>query len=129
MSPARRPDHDRRGARSFGLRAEWVELAFLTLRGYRVLARNVHAPGGEIDLIVQRGETIAFVEVKARPTLEQALSAITERKRRRIAHAARAWLVRNSWAAGHVLRGDAVFVAPWRLPHHLPAAFELDLPI
>jgi putative endonuclease len=127
LSPQRRPDRDRRGALQFGLRAEWLALAFLTLRGYRILARNVRAPGGEIDLIVLRGETIAFVEVKARPTLELALSTITERKRQRIARAARAWLARNGWAAGHVLRGDAVYIAPWRLPRHLPAAFALDL--
>jgi putative endonuclease len=118
---------DRQAARTFGVRAEWVALALLTLRGYRVLARNFTAPGGEIDLIAQRGQTIAFVEVKARPHMDQALIAITEQKRRRIARAVQVWLRTNRWAATHVLRGDAVVVAPRRWPRHVPAAFELDL--
>ena len=129
MTSAGGPPRDRHAARGFGIRAEWVALAFLVLRGYRVLARNVRSSGGEIDLIVLRRGTVAFVEVKARPQIDRARTAITERKRRRIAHAARAWLVRNSWAAGYALRGDAVFIAPWRLPHHLEGAFELELPL
>ena len=127
MSRSATPQRDRHGARSFGIRAEWVALGLLLVCGYRVLARNFRAPGGEIDLIAQRGRTIAFVEVKARPVMDQALTAITEQKRRRIARAARAWLARNRWASAYTLRGDAVFVAPRRLPRHLPAAFELDL--
>lgn len=34
--------------------------------GYEVLARNYRTPFGEADLIVKRGDTVAFVEVKAR---------------------------------------------------------------
>jgi putative endonuclease len=127
MSEAPPPGRDRQAARTFGIRAEWAALALLTLSGYRVLARNFTAPGGEIDLIAQRGQTIAFIEVKARPQMDQALIAITEQKRRRIARAAQVWLRQNRWAATYVLRGDAVFIAPRRLPRHLPAAFELDL--
>ena len=127
MSEAPPPGRDRQAARTFGIRAEWAALALLTLTGYRVLARNFVAPGGEIDLIAQRGQTIAFIEVKARPQMDQALIAITEQKRRRIARAAQVWLRQNRWAVTYTLRGDAVFIAPRRLPRHLPAAFELDL--
>jgi len=127
MNNAPPPGRDRQAARTFGIRAEWAALALLTLTGHRVLARNFVAPGGEIDLIAQRGQTIAFIEVKARPDMDQALIAITEQKRRRIARAAQIWLRQNRWAATYALRGDAVFIAPRRLPRHLPAAFELDL--
>ena len=99
MSDAPPPGRDRQAARTFGIRAEWAALALLTLTGYRVLARNFVAPGGEIDLIAQRGQTIAFIEVKARPQMDQALIAITEQKRRRIARAAQVWLRQNRWAA------------------------------
>ncbi len=128
MTDAPPPGRDRQAARSFGIRAEWAALALLTLRGYRVLARNFTAPGGEIDLIAQRGQTIAFIEVKARPQMDQALIAITEQKRRRIGRAVQVWLRQNRWAATYALRGDAVFIAPRRWPRHVPAAFELDLP-
>ena len=54
-----------------GLRAETLALIVLMLKGYRPLARRYAAAGGEIDLIVARGDTIAFVEVKARAALDQ----------------------------------------------------------
>ena len=110
----------RQRARGFGRRGEWAALILLVLKGYRILARNYSAPGGEIDLIV-------CVEVKARPEIEAARTAISEQKRRRVARAARAWLSQNRWANGYNLRVDAVFVSPRRLPEHLSAAFDLEL--
>ena len=124
---ARRPAAARRRAHLFGLRAEAIAALLLRLKGYRVLARRFVVSGGEIDLVVQRGRTIAFVEVKARDDLDDAATAISEAKRRRISRAARVWLARNPWAAGATLRGDAVFVAPRRLPRHLGAAYTLDV--
>ncbi len=117
----------RRQSHLFGLRAEWLAAVWLRGKGYRILARHFVVKGGELDLIVLRGETIAFVEVKARGNLEDALIAIQELKRRRISRAARVWLTRNPWSAGWTLRGDAVFVAPWRLPRHVVAAYTLML--
>ncbi len=117
----------RQRARGFGRRGEWAALILLVLKGYRILARNYSAPGGEIDLIICRGQAIAFVEVKARPEIEAARTAISEQKRRRVARAARAWLSQNRWANGYNLRVDAVFVSPRRLPEHLSAAFDLEL--
>jgi putative endonuclease len=125
---ARRPDDiavRRRLAHLFGLKAETIAAILLTLKGYSILARRYAVKGGEIDLIARRGRAIAFVEVKARADLSAAADSISPAKRRRIGRAARAWLSRNPWAADFVLRGDAVFVAPGRLPRHLPAAYRL----
>lgn len=58
---------DRARRRATDLRghvAEATALVLLVLKGYRPLARRFRAGGGEIDLIVARGDTIAFVEVK-----------------------------------------------------------------
>jgi putative endonuclease len=111
-----------------GHRAERIALLFLLLKGYRPLARRYAAAGGEIDLVVMRGDTVAFVEVKARGLMGDALTAITPAKRRRFSRAARAWLARHPWAARKTWRADAVFVAPRRWPQHVPAAFELEMP-
>jgi len=46
-------------------RAVW----FYRLRGYAIAGRNVRLRGGEIDLVVRRGRTLAFVEVKTRQSL------------------------------------------------------------
>ncbi len=115
----------RRGAHLFGLKAEQVAAMLLRLKGYSILARRFVVSGGEIDLIAKRGGAIAFVEVKARADMEVAAIAISATKQRRIARAARVWLARNPWAAGLALRGDAVFVAPGRLPRHAPSAYRL----
>jgi putative endonuclease len=114
-----------RGAHLFGLKAEQVAAMLLRLKGYKILARRYVVSGGEIDLIARRGGAIAFVEVKARADLETAAIAISATKERRIARAARVWLARNPWAAGLTLRGDAIFVAPGRLPRHAPSAYRL----
>jgi putative endonuclease len=99
----------------------------LRLAGYRILARRYRVKGGEIDIVARRGDAIAFIEVKARPTLDEAMTAIDAVKRRRISRAARFWLAANPWAAALTLRGDAVYLAPWRWPRHVIAAVELDI--
>lgn len=108
--------------------AEAAALAVLLLKGYRPLARRYAASGGEVDLIVARGDTIAFVEVKARGLIDDALLAITATKRRRFARAAKAWLARHPAAVAKTWRADAVFIAPWRWPRHLENAFDLEIP-
>jgi len=124
---AARPAKARRRAHLFGLRAESIAALLLRLKGYQLLDRRFAAAGGEIDLVARRGETIAFVEVKARDDLNAAAEAITTAKRHRIGRAARVWLARNPWAAALNLRGDAVFVAPGRLPRHLASAYRLEI--
>lgn len=117
----------RRAARSFGIEAEALAALWLRLKFYRILARNYRAPGGEIDLIALRGRTLAFVEVKARPDGEAALTAVSAAKRARLSVAARHWLARNGWAVTKTLRGDLVAIAPRRWPVHVAAAIALDL--
>ena len=112
-------------AHLFGLKAETVAAIWLTCKGYSILARRYSAHGGEIDLIARKGRAVAFVEVKARADLAAAAESISAAKRRRIGRAARAWLSRNPWAAGFTLRGDAVFVAPGKLPRHERCAYRL----
>ena len=117
----------RRAAYLRGLRAETLAVAALRLKGYRILARRYLAAGGEADIIARRGDTIAFIEVKARSTLEQAHASLTADKRLRISRAARHWLARYPGAERLTWRGDAIFVAPWRWPLHLPGVFELQI--
>ena len=81
---------------------------------------------GEIDLVVKRGQLIAFVEVKARAQLEAAAEAVLPRQRRRIIAAAEARLAAHPEHAGYDMRFDAVLVAPGRMPQHIVSAFEAD---
>jgi putative endonuclease len=117
----------RKRARTFGLRAESVAAVWLRLQRYRIIERNFLARGGEIDIVAQRGSVVVFVEVKARSRMEMAQESIDHFKIARISRAARYWLARNRWAADLVLRGDAIFIAPFRPPLHVQDAFTLDL--
>ncbi len=116
----------RRATHGRGISGESLALLALMLKGYRPLARRYAAGGGEIDLIVIRGRTIAFVEVKARALLYDAQLAIDARKRARFSRAVRVWLSRNPPRPDVSLRADAVFVARGRWPTHLVDAFPLE---
>ncbi|MCI0569686.1 MAG: YraN family protein [Myxococcaceae bacterium] len=51
-----------------GTEAEEAAVSFLQGEGYRVLARNFRCRHGELDVVVERGEVLAFVEVRMRST-------------------------------------------------------------
>jgi putative endonuclease len=73
--------------RVLGDRGERAAARFLRRRGLRVLARGYRTKLGEIDLIARDGDTVVFVEVKARRQGVPA-EAVTPEKQRRITLAA-----------------------------------------
>lgn len=120
----------RRRAFVLGLDAEWFAGILLAIKGYRVLETRYRAPGGEVDIIAQRGGTLVFVEVKARPDLDAAALAITPAKLARLGRAAAHYLGRagrNHGPSITTIRCDAVLVAPGRLPRHIRSVAELPL--
>lgn len=104
--------------------AEAAAMLLLLLKGYRPLARRSRTPLGEIDLVIKRGQTIAFVEVKARGTRFDALESVGRQSEHRIVAAADLWLAKHPAAAGLDLRYDMVVITPWRLPLHIADAFR-----
>jgi putative endonuclease len=72
------------------------------LRGYRILGSNVWVGGNELDLIVRRGQNLAFVEVKGKSGagFGDPLEMVDAEKVRRVRRAAVAWL------ASHPKHGD-----------------------
>ena len=108
----------RREAELGGRRAETLAAWWLRLKGWRILARRVRTPVGEIDLVARRGRTLAFVEVKARAPPADADLSLDEYRLRRVAAAAEATAHRYA-RAGDAIRIDALFVTPRRFPRHL----------
>ena len=107
-----------------GISAESRAAAFLIAKGYRILARRFRTPHGEIDIVARRRNLIAFVEVKARASLDEAAYAVTPRQQARIIAAAQVWLMAHAEHAAYDLRFDAMLIAPRRLPRHVVAAFD-----
>lgn len=114
----------RRRAWRSGRRAEWLALIWLRLCGYRLLRHGYRCALGEVDLILQRGNLLAFVEVKRRPSLAAAAEAIRPAQQRRIAAAAAHFLQRHGRYASFLLRYDALLLAPGRLPRHVTGAWR-----
>ena len=55
--------------------------------GWTVLARRLRTDAGEIDVVAERDGLLAFVEVKARPTLAVAVEALGARQQARLLQA------------------------------------------
>ena len=83
-------------ARELGAKGERRAVWFYRLRGYSIVARNVRLPGGELDLVVRRGRTLVFVEVKTRQSLTagEGYAAVDSHKQLRIVNLAEAYLAK-----------------------------------
>ncbi len=111
--------------RKFGNYGETLAKWFLRAKGYSILATQFtlhHA--GEVDIIAKKGNTLAFIEVKARPTLTLGLEAITRTKQQRIIKATNFYLAKHPQFAHFTIRFDVIVITPYALPHHLKHAFE-----
>ena len=104
-----------------GRRGENLAAWYLRLKGYRILARRVKTPRGEIDLIARRGKVVAFIEVKWRATAAGLDLAIDDYRLRRVLAAAEA--VAHRYAKpGDEQRIDVLLLAPGRFPRHMANA-------
>jgi putative endonuclease len=80
-----------------GTEVEARVAAHLERRGYRILARNFRTRFGEIDLVVQKGSSIRFVEVRARASgrFLRPAETVDARKQARLRRTAETFLARR----------------------------------
>ncbi len=107
-----------------GFRGEALASLALMAKGYRIVARRYRTKLGEIDLVARKGDLVAIVEVKARPTLDEAMDAIGREAQWRIEGAADLWLTAQRDQARLSMRFDMVAVLPWRWPVHVEDLFS-----
>ncbi|MCH2557277.1 MAG: YraN family protein [Alcanivorax sp.] len=100
--------------RQRGLRAERRVLDWLRERGLTPLAANYRCRLGEVDLIMEHGDTLVFVEVRWRAGRGYggALASVDTRKQRRLVRAARHFLGRHPLQARRPCRFDVVGLEP-----------------
>jgi putative endonuclease len=114
----------RQDAQRHGHRAETIALWYLRLKGYRLLERRFKTKLGEIDLVMRKGDTTVFIEVKARATVDDSLYAVSTHAARRIASAAALYATRDEIAAKGFQRFDIVAVPSYLWPTHIENAFD-----
>jgi putative endonuclease len=80
--------------RALGASGEEAVAAWYVSRGYEVVERNWRCRAGELDLILRRGRTFVFCEVKTRSSdaFGAPVEAITREKQVRLRHLAARWL-------------------------------------
>jgi putative endonuclease len=115
--------------REQGLSAEQLACAHLERRGLRLLERNYRTPFGEIDLVMQDGAALVFVEVRLRRGSDFGgpAASIDRRKRERLRASAQHYLQRQARAGRRPCRFDVVaLTGPAAAPviEWLPNAFE-----
>ena len=116
---------ERLGRYRRGRASELIAAAALMARGYRILARRVRTPYGEVDIIAVRGRRLAFVEVKRRATRLDCEAALTPHQAGRIGRAAEFWISRHGRYGDHTLGLDAMLVLPRRWPIYVPDALQM----
>lgn len=109
-------------AERHGRSSETLAAWYLRLKGWRILARRVKTPRGEVDIVARRGRTVAFVEVKWRRSAAELGLAIDEYRLRRVAAASEA-IAHRFARAGDDRRIDVLLLAPGRLPRHIVNAW------
>ena len=104
-----------------GRRGESLAAWYLRLTGWRILARRIKTPRGEIDLIARRGRVVAFVEVKWRATEAERDLAIDPWRLRRVIAAAEA-VAHRYVRPGDDQRVDVLLLAPGKWPRRIENA-------
>lgn len=116
-----------------GRSAEQLVATSLDRAGWRIVARNVRLPSGELDIVALDGSTLVFVEVKAGRFgaalgPERPAHAVGRRKQVKLRRLAREWIAERRSPSGVLgYRFDVVGVrfGPDGLPDvdHIRQAF------
>ena len=101
---------EQNGSRRRGSHFEALAEAWLKQRGLVPVARNYTCRNGEIDLIMNHGQALVFVEVRYRRSSRygSAAESVGARKQARLIRAARHYLMRHKWATDHACRFDVM---------------------
>ncbi len=110
-----------------GRRGETRAERYLVEAGYEVLERRYRGGGGEVDLIVRKGDECVFVEVKASTQAEEGYKPeqrVDRAKRQRLVGAARQYVREKSTQATYRFDVVVVTLGGEESVEHWPDAFR-----
>lgn len=98
--------------RKLGAEQEELAAAYVTEQGARVLDKNFYFRGGELDLVVQDGEYLCFIEVKYRKsrTYGYPEEAVTPAKQRKILRGVRYYMYQKKYPEDTPCRFDVISI-------------------
>ena len=98
--------------RALGASGEQAAADWYQQNGYEIVARNWRCRDGELDLVVRRGRTFVFCEVKSRTSLAfgAPVEAVTRTKQTRLRHLAARWLADHAGVRAMEIRFDVASV-------------------
>ena len=114
-----------------GQEGESAAEEYLRHKGYRIVARNLRSSVGELDLVVEDGQVLVFVEVKARRSdaFGGAIHAVHQRKQEKLIQLAAQYLTRHH-IKDRLCRFDVVLLQGTEavIPQieHIQNAFEVS---
>ena len=114
-----------------GQEGESAAEEYLRHKGYRIVARNLRSSVGELDLVVEDGQVLVFVEVKARRSnaFGGAIHAVHQRKQEKLIQLAAQYLARHH-IKDRLCRFDVVLLQGTEavIPQieHIQNAFEVS---
>jgi putative endonuclease len=118
---------DRQAAHVHGHRAETIAVWYLRMKGYRLIANRYKSAVGEIDLVMRKGKTLVFIEVKARAKVDDSIWAVTPHQSRRISAAAALFASCYDMTSVDFQRFDILAVPSYLWPTHIKNAFDGNL--
>ncbi|MGE4350699.1 MAG: YraN family protein [Bdellovibrionales bacterium] len=120
--PSRRSKRGQKAYRK-GKWAESLSCLILRIKGYKIIKRRYKSRQGEIDIVASKGNRLAFIEVKARPTIAAGAEAVAPQQQHRLHRAAALFHAHNRGFSHYTMSFDLMLVAPWHLPVHIKNAF------
>jgi putative endonuclease len=117
--------------RLFGQEGEATAERYLRQKGYRIVAKNLRSPLGELDLVAEDGEVLVFVEVKARRTMDfgGAVHAVHRQKQTQLIRLAAQFLAQHH-LSNRSCRFDVVLLQSMPTTEvrveHIQNAFEVS---
>jgi len=100
-------------SRQIGDRSEEIASVYLQGNGLKVVTRNFRSPRGELDIVMEDGETLVFVEVRFRRNQRfgSGAESVDRHKQQRLITSAAYYLQKNHQYSNRPTRFDVVSIS------------------